>query len=71
MKTCDCVIGPPKLSPVLQTSLLDLTLKRDGRIHVKQEKIIACLAAVSMILSNTTEDYNGRAVLVERLSEFG
>ena len=65
------VIDPPKLNPVVKTSLQDLTLKRDDRIRVRQEKITACLAAVSMILLNTIKDYKGEAVLVEHFSRIG
>ena len=59
------VIDTPKLNSVVKTSLQDLTLKKDDRIRVKQEKITACLAAVSMILSKTIKNYTGPQKKVE------
>nr|XP_046491854.1 uncharacterized protein LOC124223671 [Neodiprion pinetum] len=63
------IIDPPRVNPEVQASLHGSVVKRDERIHAKQSKITACLAAIVKVFSKVLEGGAEKLLILELLGD--
>ncbi|XP_046603714.1 uncharacterized protein LOC124297113 [Neodiprion virginianus] len=63
------IIDPPRVNPEVQASLHGSVVKRDERIHAKQSKITACLAAIVKVFSRVLEGGAEKLLILELLGD--
>ncbi|XP_046604988.1 uncharacterized protein LOC124297724 [Neodiprion virginianus] len=63
------IIDPPRVNPEVQASLHGSVVKRDERIHARQSKITACLAAIVKVFSKVLEGGAEKLLILELLGD--